>query len=405
MKIHPTLYARASTGAILVWHIEQDGSKYRSVSGQQGGSLVTAAWTQAKPKNVGRANSTTAEQQADAEVQSKYEKQLKSGGYWNDIADIDKNRFFQVMLAKSLVDYEDKIDWKTGVGVQIKFNGERVCIRANGAWSRTGEPQLCIPHIVEALQPFFQKFPYAMLDGEGFNYDKRERLNEIRSLMGKKKPTPADLQASKDLIRFYCYDGFGFPADRGGAIVPSLASYTERKAAIDNAFFAPCFAARYAGIIEPVETWIVHSKAELDKLYEKFLADKQEGAIIRILSAPYQNKRTKDLLKYKPIMDKEYRVVAVHEGVGKFAGRVATFTCENLDRSPFKNGDTTFDATFKGDDPDAVKAWKDGSAQALVQQEVTIIFNGYTAYGKPNYPRLDWYNWNTKGKTDGNDSL
>lgn len=374
--------------------MERDGSKYRSTSGQKDGAKIVADWTEAKPKNVGRANATTADQQAEAEVQSKYEKQLKSGGYWKNEADIDKQRFFQVMLAKSLSDYEDKIDWKTGVGVQIKFNGERVCIRSNGAWSRTGEPQLCVPHIVDALQPFFKKYPYAVLDGEGFNYDRRERLNEIRSLMGKKKPTPNDLKASKDLIRFYCYDGFGFPASRNSAVVPSDASYIERKAAIDNAFFAPCFAARYAGIIEPVETWTVYSKAELDKLYEKFLADKQEGAIIRILSAPYQNKRTRDLLKYKPIMDKEYRIIAANEGIGKFAGRVATFTCENIDCSPFKNGDKTFEATFKGDEDDAIKAWQDGTAQAMVQQVATIIFNGYTAYGKPNYPRLDWYNWN-----------
>lgn len=395
LKTYDTLYARTSSGAVQIWWMEQDGEQYRSISGQKDGAKVTAAWTKAQPKNVGRTNATTAEEQAEAEIQSKYDKQLKSGGYWQNETDIDKHRFFQVMLAKSLKDYEDKLDWKAGVGVQIKFNGERVCIRANGAWSRTGEPQLCIPHIVETLQPFFQKFPYAMLDGEGFNYSKRERLNEIRSLMGKKKPTPADLQASKDLIRFYCYDGFGFPASRGGNHVPDTAGYLERKAAIDNAFFAPCFADRYSDIIEPVETWIVKSKAELDKLYEKFLADKQEGAIIRILNVPYQNKRTKDLLKYKPIMDKEYRVIAINEGIGKFAGRVATFTCENLDRSPFKNGDKTFEATFKGDDADAVKTLKDGSAQALVQQEVTIIFNGYTAYGKPNYPRLDWYNWNT----------
>lgn len=394
VKTHPILYARTSTGAVQIWFIEQDGAKYRSISGQEDGQKVVAAWTEAKPKNVGRANATTAEGQADAEIASKYEKQLKSGGYWLDKADIDKQRFFQVTLAKSLKDYIDDIDWKQGVGVQIKFNGERVCINAHGAWSRTGEPQLCIPHIVDALKPFFAKFPQAVLDGEGFNYARRERLNEIRSLMGKKKPTAADLQASKDLIRFYCYDGFGFPATRGGPIVSSDAGYLDRKAAIDNAFFAPCFAARYANIIEKVDTWIVHSKAELDKLYEKFLADKQEGAIIRILGQPYENKRTKNLLKYKPVDDGEFRIVSVQDGDGKFAGRIATFTCEKLDRSPFANGDTTFDATFKGDEVDAIKAWNDGLAQKMVGKVATILFNGLTGYGKPNYPRLDWYNWN-----------
>lgn len=396
MKQHPTLFARTVTGAVQIWYIEQDGSKYRSVSGQEDGQKVVAAWTQAKPKNVGRANATTAETQADAEVAAKYTKQLKSGGYWLDRNDIDKQRFFQVMLAKSLKDYVDKIDWAAGVAVQMKYNGERVYIDAHGAWSRTGEPQMCIPHIVEVLRPFFAKFPNALLDGEGFNYERRQRLNEIRSLMGKKKPTNDDLCQSRDLIKLYCYDGFGFPANRGGNIVGSDACYLHRKSAIDNAFFAACFAQRYQGIIERVPTWIIHSKAELDALYNQFLEDKQEGAIIRILGQGYESKRSRFLLKYKPVDDDEYLIVAVNEGVGKFAGRIATFTCRRLDGKMFLDGTDEFNATFKGEEVDAIKAWEDGSAQAMVGKKATIIFNGYTGYGKPNYARLDWYNWNKR---------
>lgn len=374
--------------------MERDGSKYRSTSGQKDGAKVVADWTEAKPKNVGRANATTADEQAEAEVQAKYKKQLKSGGYWLNESDIDQQRFFQVMLAKGYEDYKDKIDWKQGVGVQIKYNGERVCIKADGAWTRTGERQLCIPHIEAALQPFFKKFPYAVLDGEGFNYQMRESLNEIHSLMSQKKPTADDLQKSKDLIRLYCYDGFGFPANRDGAIVPATAGYLERKSAIDNAFFASCFAGRYQGIMEHVPTWIAHSEAEVEKIFLDCLLDKQEGVIIRILGQGYDNKRSRYLLKYKPVDDAEFRILAINEGVGKFAGRVGTFTCEKLDRSPFANGERTFDATFKGTQAAAIKAWNDGSAQKMVGKVATILFNKYTSYGIPNYPRLDWLNWN-----------
>lgn len=398
MKTWPTIYARSNTGAVLEWHVEQDSAKYRSISGQTDGQKVVSSWTEARPKNVGRANETTAEQQASAEIQSKYDKQLKSGGYWDSLSDIDKNRFFQVMLAKSLKDYEDKLDWQEGVGVQIKFNGERVCIRANGAWTRTGERQLCIPHIVEALRPFFRKFPYAVLDGEGFNYDNRGRLNKIHSLMSKKTPTAAELQESRDLIRFYCYDGFGFPAIRNGPVIDSSAGYLERKAAIDNAFFSPCFATRYVHIIEPVKTWVVYSKAELDKLYQMFLADNQEGAIIRILGKPYECKRSKYLLKYKPVDDDEFRIVDVLEGDGKFSGRVSTFTCQRIDGKKFADGTDTFKATFKGGEDEAIEAWCNGSAAALKGKVVTILYNGFTGYGKPNYARLDWNNFDTGPK-------
>ena len=300
------------------------------------------------------------------------------------------------MLAKGYEEYKDKLDWKAGVGVQIKYNGERVLIRANGAWTRTGEPQLAIPHIVEAFKPFFQKFPYAVLDGEGFNYQMRDRLNEIHSIMSKKKPTAADLQKSKDLIRFYCYDGFGFPSSRAGAPVSMDDGYLERKSAIDNAFFAPCFAGRYVDVVGEVPTWIVHSEAELEDRYAKILADNHEGIIVRILGQPYENKRSKFLLKYKPLDDDEFRIVGVQEGVGKFAGRVGTFTCEKLDGTPFLDGERTFDATFKGKECDAIKAWKDGSAQQMVGKVATILYNKLSGYGKPNYPRLDWYNWNKR---------
>jgi DNA ligase-1 len=394
IKTFPTLYARTSTGAVQIWFMEQDGDKYRSTSGQKDGQKVVADWTAAVPKNIGRANATTAGQQALSEIESKYEKQLKSGGYWEKESDIDNQRFFQVMLAKNYEDYKDKLDWKTGVGVQIKYNGERVLINSKGAWTRTGEPQLCIPHIVDALQLLFKKYPHAVLDGEGFNYDKREALNEIHSIMSKKKPTTFDLQKSKDLIRFYCYDGFGFPATRDGVVVSANDCYLKRKSAIDNAFFAPCFAGRYQGIIEHVPTWIAHSEAEVEKIFLDCLSDKQEGVIVRILGQGYDNKRSCYLLKYKPVDDAEFRILAINEGVGKFAGRVGTFTCEKLDRSPFANGERTFDATFKGTKAAAIKAWHDGSAQKMVGQVATILFNKYTSYGIPNYPRLDWLDWN-----------
>lgn len=386
------LYARTETGAIQVWWMDRDGDRYRSVSGQQDGIKTVAAWTTAQPKNVGKANETTGEQQAEIEILAKYTKQLKSGGYWLDIADIDKSKFFQVMLAKSFSDYKDKIDWSKGVGVQIKYNGGRIVATKDGLFSRKGERYISIPHIEQALVPFFQKFPDAILDGEGFNYDLRERLNKIMELLRKTvHVTPQDLADSKGLIRFYVYDGYGIPS-RSGRITQASDGYLERKEAIDNTFFAPCFAHRWANIIGKVPTWIVHSESELQTLYLSFLSDKQEGAILRILNEGYENKRSKFLLKYKPLDDAEFRVVSVQDGDGKFANRIATVTCQKLDGKPFKDGDMTFNATFKGSELEAIKAWL--TASSLVGKTVTIYYNGLTDFGKPNYPRFDWNNYN-----------
>jgi DNA ligase-1 len=390
VKTYPTLYSRTSTGATQIWFMEQDGHKYRSTSGQLDGQKIVAEWTEAEGKNIGRSNETSAVAQALSEIDAKYKKQLKTG-YFKDIKDIDEEQYFQVMLAKSYEDYADEIDWSKGVGIQIKYNGGRIVARKDGLWTRKGEKYISIPHIEDALKPFFQKFPDAVLDGEGFNYDLRERLNEIMKLLRKTvHVTAADLQRSKELIRFYVYDGFGM-SNKSGRISLQSDHYLIRKMAIDNAFFAPCFAERYDGIIGKVPTWVVNSKAELEKRYQKFLDERHEGAIIRILDQPYENKRSRYLLKYKPVDDDEFEVVSIQDGDGKFANRASTITCKRLDHKTYADGSNQFDATFKGTNEEAIECWD--NRQDFVGRKITIYYNGVTGYGKPNYGRFDYNNW------------
>jgi ATP-dependent DNA ligase len=385
MVKYPTLYARTSTGAVQVWFMEQDGARYRSTSGQEDGKKVIAEWTNAKPKNVGRANATSAEEQAKAEIDAKYKKQLKSGGYHKDVADIDIEKFFQVMLAKEYSKYKKKIDWSKGVGVQIKFNGGRIVAKKSGLFTRKGERYISIPHIEEGLKPFFIQWPKAILDGEGFNYKLREKLNKIMKLLRKTvHATPKDLAKSKEMVRFYVYDGFNF----GGVTKDDW--YLARQQAINQAFFRKD-ADQYKNIIEPVETWIVYSEQELEALYKTFLEDKQEGAILRLLYVPYEEKRSKNLLKYKPVDDDEFRIISIQDGDGKFANRASTITCQLL-KGKFDDDTNTFNATFKGTEAQAVKFWKE--KEKYIQKVVTIYFNGYTGKGKPNYARLDYNNWN-----------
>jgi DNA ligase 1 len=392
LKQYPTLYARTSTGAVQIWFMERDGENYRSTSGQIDGAKTVAAWTQAKPKNVGRANATTAEEQAQEEIDAKYVKQLKSGGYWQNIQDIDNTRFVEPMLAKNFGDFKSKIDWKQGIFVQTKYNGGRILATRHGLFSRKGEQYKSIPHIEEALQPFFKKFPDAVLDGEGFNNDLRESLNEIMKLLRKTVHiTPEDLTKSKKLIRFYIYDGYNFPSAKNrNVLVKPTDDYEIRKAAINNAFFAPVFKDRYAGVISFVETWEVFSETELETLYQTFLEDKQEGAILR-LRGEYENKRSKNLLKYKPVDDAEFKIVSIQDGDGKFANRAATITCQRLDGKFFTDGTDTFNATFKGTDAQAVGCWRDKTS--YIGKIVTIYFNGYTGKGKPNYAQFDINNF------------
>ena len=41
-----TIYKKTATGATQQWTIEVEGNKLRSISGQVGGKLTTASWTE-----------------------------------------------------------------------------------------------------------------------------------------------------------------------------------------------------------------------------------------------------------------------------------------------------------------------------------------------------------------------
>lgn len=373
MKTLPTLFSRTSTGAVQQWTVQIDGNKFRVESGQTDGKKVLSEWTVCEPKNVGRANATTAIEQAISEAQAKWDKKMKTG-YTTDIKKIDScTAYVEPMLAKDFEDYENKLDWKGGLFVQNKYNGVRCVATFEGSEvvlkSRKGEPWLSVPHINKDLEKFFEKFPDAVLDGELYNYDLRQKLNELTSIVRKNKPksiTPEVLKRSEEMVFFYIYDGYGFGLDEDVA-------YSVRKNWINDNL------PKHSKYYRKVHTDEVTSKVELDVIYNKYLSDGEEGAIIRVPSSSYENKRSKNLLKYKPEDDAEAMIVALIEGTGNWSGTAKTCT--------LKWNGKTFDATFKGSfeqGVDRLKNKKDWEGKT-----VTFLYTGLTGLGVPNYARID----------------
>lgn len=99
----PVLYKLSSTGATLTWAIEVDGGSYRTTSGQIGGAMTSSEWTACEGKNLGRANETTASEQAVKDARSKWQKK-KDSGYVEDLQDINNGEYVEPMLAKSYCD-------------------------------------------------------------------------------------------------------------------------------------------------------------------------------------------------------------------------------------------------------------------------------------------------------------
>ena len=88
---HDTLYKKTVTGATQIWYIESDGAMYRTISGQIDGKHVTSEFTICLPKNIGKKNETSAEQQCLLEVEALYKKKLAQGNYNTEIEDIDED--------------------------------------------------------------------------------------------------------------------------------------------------------------------------------------------------------------------------------------------------------------------------------------------------------------------------
>ena len=369
------LYSRTSTGAVQQWFIEVSGNKFRVVSGQVDGAKVTSEWTVCEGKNVGKKNETSPSDQAYSEAESKWTKKARMG-YTPDLKKIDDCMVYvEPMTAKKLVDRVEKIDFKKGVLVQNKYNGHRCVARLEAGKvvlrTRTGKLYYGIPHIVNDLKKFFNQSPSAILDGELFNNELRTKLNEISSLLRQgEDATAEDIKKSEQLIRFYVYDGYNFTDT-----LDQDSDYVDRKAFIDKNL------PKYCEYCLTVKTDSASSMVEVDKIYNAYLADEQEGAIIRLPNTPYENKRSANLLKYKPTDDDECEILSLHEGTGNWAGTSKTATV--------KWKGIEFDVTFKG-------SWEQGAERLgnpkpWIGKTVTFLYNGLTGKApfKPNYGRID----------------
>ena len=375
-KTFPTLFSRSVKGATEQWTVMVDGDKWRTESGQVGGALTLTKWTVCKPKNVGRANETTPAEQALSEAEARWDKKMKTG-YTNDPTKIDTClTYIKPMLAEELDDYLKKINFATGVLVQNKYNGVRcVATLEDGRVilkSRKGELWISVPHINKDLEKFFAKFPDAVLDGELYNYDLRQKLNELTSIVRKTKEksiTPALLKQSEEMVRFYVYDGYDFNADTA----PSV-SYIERKAWIDANL------PKYSKYYRQVPTFPAYAMDEVEKIYQGFLDDGEEGAIVRMPTTGYEFKRSKNLLKYKPEYDDEGIIRALHEGTGDWVGTAKTATVEWRGKM--------FTCTFKGTLGQGAERLK--NPKPWLNTLVTFTHIGISAKnGVPNSGRID----------------
>lgn len=364
----PTLYipksSRITEWIIFTVHDRKDKSRwYISTKSRQ---YPDGKWKVEEPKevfakNLGKKNQRLPIDQAKSEAQSKYEEKVNKGRAMTSAKSAQKiidgensgtgDRYsMHPMLGK---DIEQAKKTKNGkddirtfeehrlhypVYVQKKLDGVHVLV----FWDATKEKVILMSRanliykpftaIEDALEPWFRKHPNIILDGELYSHDDWS----FQALAGIAKKEKVDKMTAeqKNLLHkiiVYLFDYIDLDNQE--------LNYTERmdrandelqpflKKLEDKQKFIP---------VEILDYHEANNRREIDKVYNEFIKDGFEGAMIRNDMPYILSKRTSDrLFKYKPRFDAEYKVIDYVEGRGKFAGTMI-WIAETKDHQQFK---------------------------------------------------------------------
>lgn len=356
-KEFPKLFKYTTTGKIQEWSIIAENDTFYTIEGIVDGKLTTSLPTVCTGKNIGKKNETSPEQQALAEAQAKWQKKIDKG--YNEVLSADK-KFFEPMLAQDFKKSKD-VDFKVKVFVQPKLDGLRAVNQNNTLMSRNGKPYLACPHLLQNN---------TLLDGELYSHDLNEDFNKIVSLCKKQDPNQDELVEARDKVQYWIYD---FPSYEG--------VFSHRHLALkDWVSKNP----NPAYVVVP--TFQVRSAEEIKTRHEQFLAEGYEGTIVRLDLGDYENKRSKQLLKYKDFVDEEFKIVGVEEGTGGRTGTVGFFILQH-DTNP----DLTFKSNIKGDFTYLRDIWK--NKESYIGKTATVKYFNRTpkqSDGSGNVPRFPY---------------
>lgn len=360
----PTLYKKSETGALIIWTISVEGSTIKTTWGQEGGAFQETRDAITEGKNVGKKNETTPYEQACAEAQSKWEKQMKNKKYskTREAAQAgERDAEFVTggadpMLAFPIEKKPKAV--KYPADAQPKLDGHRcVATIKDGLatlWSRTRKPIASVPHIVAALEKAFPTGEVT-LDGELYNHDYHEKFEELTSFI--RQAVPA---SGHEVVQYHIYD----------AIIEGR-SWSTRRTFLEKSLAT----AKHPLVL--VKTVEVRDEEDMQATFQGYLEAGYEGLMLRNQGGVYEQKRSANLLKVKEMQDAEFLCVGVEEGRGKLAGH-AIFVFET------KKGGLRFNAKMVGDQSVLKRFW-DFPEQAIGKL-VTVKYQNFSAEGIPRFP-------------------
>ena len=86
-----------------------------------------------------------------------------------------------------------------------------------------------------------------------------------------------------------------------------------------------------SGKIRIVSNRIVANLEEARTLFERYLAEGQEGIILKDSMGLWENKRSRGQIKFKGELECDLKIVGIQEGTGKYVGKIGAYICESED--------------------------------------------------------------------------
>jgi len=325
------LFGKDKGGKYKVWAIGPTESGDLTIAHGQEGGKMTVKMEKIKPKNVGRANETTPEQQADLEAQGRIKKQIDKG-YRHTKEELD-NLPVLPMLAGDYNKIGHRIDYKKGVYLSDKLDGVRMmakCLKDGTITleSRTGQPYI-LPHIVEELKGIMQ--PGDILDGEAYLHG--HALQDITSAVKRTDPEKKIAAARKKLEKATGGDQEKFveaQAEYAEAIMieelrPKLQfvifAVIESETVSQDMPFSEVVIETYGyrnyramdnEFIKFIHYELAYSEEEMKAAHKDAVGRGFEGIMIRNADGVNESgKRSADLQKYKEFLDSEFVILDV----------------------------------------------------------------------------------------------
>lgn len=229
--------------------------------------------------------------------------------------------------------------------VSEKFDGVRAYWDGQALLTRAG-------HSIHAPEWFITGWPRIPLDGE--LWIGRGEFETLIATVRDQKPDDAAWRR----VRYRVFD---LPAHAG--------PFTERLAILDA-----LLATLVAPTLQPVPQIRMTSRTALDRKFREVLAAGGEGLMLHRGGSLYRAERSDDLLKLKPHLDAEARVVGYVPGKGKYRGMLGALELRRADGRQFRLAAGLTDEQRRH--PPPIGSW------------VVYSYQSVTAKGAPRFARF-----------------